>query len=488
MSRRNHNLPFKQKPYHFRLWRLAVLLFIGGLLTLAVSCRLSISLTDTLPDTESSQSESSSLLRTSETRETTHQAATSEQTKTCSFTETTTSATKPAPSSPLPSATPPQTSEVNTPSPKPTSTGKTQTTTTAKPPTTTEESKTTTTKPSATTTAWQTTTTKPSVTTTAKATTTAWQTTTTKPTTEKTTQPQPTTIQPTPTKAEEGDFPVKNYGVFFRDQYGQNSQVTKSEDGGILIDTGSTIYGVVLVRVDHVSPNKNCKVIVTANKGSYQYNIITRGQYVGIPLQLGDGTYTLTIYEQIEKTAYSPLMTHSFSVSLASSLRPFTSSSIMSDFSRGSSCVSKANSLCSQLTSQTAKVDAVYRWITSNIRYDRLLSDQISKDKSMIDTYLPDPDRTYTTKKGICYDYASLMCAMLRSQGIPTRMIKGSTPLGYHAWNEVFFEGKGWVVVADFRWDKVNGSSWVLFDSTWSAAGWSPEKIIGTTHTKQRIY
>ena len=70
--------------------------------------------------------------------------------------------------------------------------------------------------------------------------------------------------------------------------------------------------------------------------------------------------------------------------------------------------------------------------------------------KQQIDVYLPDPDRTYSSRNGICYDYASLMCAMLRSQGIPSRLIKGSTPLGYHAWNEVFFEGRGWVVVAAF--------------------------------------
>ena len=35
---------------------------------------------------------------------------------------------------------------------------------------------------------------------------------------------------------------------------------------------------------------------------------------------------------------------------------------------------------------------------------------------------LPSVDETLKTKKGICFDYAALMTAMLRSQGIPTKL------------------------------------------------------------------
>ncbi|NLB45977.1 MAG: transglutaminase domain-containing protein [Clostridiaceae bacterium] len=253
-----------------------------------------------------------------------------------------------------------------------------------------------------------------------------------------------------------------------------------------MIDTGSTRYGVALLRVDSIPASKRCKAIVLADKSSYQYDIVARNTYLGIPLQLGNGTYTLTVYEQVEGTSYTPKMSHSFSVSLQSSLRPFTASSIMSDFSRGSGCVSKAGSLCSGIDTQDGKVSAVYSWIVSNIAYDRALASSITKQQ--IDVYLPDPDRTYSSRKGICYDYASLMCAMLRSQGIPTRLIKGSTPLGYHAWNEVFFEGRGWVVVAAFRWKEIDGAGWVMLDSTFAASGMSPEKILSITHTKQKTY
>jgi transglutaminase-like putative cysteine protease len=77
-----------------------------------------------------------------------------------------------------------------------------------------------------------------------------------------------------------------------------------------------------------------------------------------------------------------------------------------------------------------------------------------------------------SSRTGICYDYASLMCAMLRSQGIATRMIHGNTPQGYHAWNEVYMDGQGWVVVAGFSWNELGGASWVRFDTTFAAAAW----------------
>ena len=201
---------------------------------------------------------------------------------------------------------------------------------------------------------------------------------------------------------------------------------------------------------------------------------------------MGDGSYKVTIYEEVAETSYTARFATTFNVVLASSLKPFTASSIMCDFSRSSACVQKANSLCSGITTETGRVDAVYRWIVANIDYDRDLANSITSGE--IKTYLPDPDRTYLTRKGICFDYASLMCAMLRSQGIPTRLVVGQTPLGYHAWNEVYFAGQGWVTVASYRWQEISGSGWVLLDATFAAGGMTPESIQNTTHTKQKVY
>jgi hypothetical protein len=299
----------------------------------------------------------------------------------------------------------------------------------------------------------------------------------------------PPTATPTraPTAPPSSDgFPYRNYGTFFRDDYGENSVIISSEDGGIQIDSGCAAYGVALIRIDSIPADRHCKVIVTANGTSCQYDILYRAKFLGLPLQLGNGSYKVTVYEEIATDSFSSVFACNFSVDLASSLKPFTASSLMCDFSRGSACVQKTNSLCSGITTATGRVEAVYNWIVANVDYDTVLAGSITNGQ--VKTYVPNPDTTYSTRKGICFDYAALMCAMLRSQGIPTRLVVGQTALGYHAWNEVYFAGTGWVIVAAFRWQEISDAGWVMFDTTFAAGGMTPESIQGTARTKQKTY
>ena len=77
-------------------------------------------------------------------------------------------------------------------------------------------------------------------------------------------------------------------------------------------------------------------------------------------------------------------------------------------------------------------------------------------------------------KKGICFDYAALMTAMLRSQDIPTKLVVGYTGNLYHAWINVYLEGQGWV-------DNViyfDGNSWKLMDPTFASSGGQSQEIM----------
>ena len=67
--------------------------------------------------------------------------------------------------------------------------------------------------------------------------------------------------------------------------------------------------------------------------------------------------------------------------------------------------------------------------------------------------------------KGICFDYASLMAGLLRSQGIPTKLVVGYSGTAYHAWISVYLDEAGWVDnIIEF-----DGSSWSLMDPTLAA-------------------
>lgn len=358
------------------------------------------------------------------------------------------------------------------------------------------------TDPTTTTDSETTSTTRQTTTTTREPTTTPKPTTTNAPTSAPTQAPTSTptprpTATPSPVPEVASSFPYKNYGTLFRDDYDTSSQVVQDSDSEIFIATGSTSRGVVLVRINAsaIAADTRVRAILMDTAGSqlYTYDIVERDRYVGIPLNKGNGTFVLMIASHAPEfgaNAYMPEMEHQFSVSLSSSLRPYTASSVKVNFSRGSAATRQAAALTQNITTADGKVSAVYEWIVSTISYDRDLAAKVSSGS--VTVYIADPDRTLSTRKGICDDYAALMAAMLRSQGIPTRVYYGdvalSTQTAYHAWNEVFFEGRGWVVVADFRWENIDGSSWVHFDSTFAASGTSPETIQNTSYSKSRVY
>lgn len=64
-------------------------------------------------------------------------------------------------------------------------------------------------------------------------------------------------------------------------------------------------------------------------------------------------------------------------------------------------------------------IEQIYRYVIKNISYDDDLAANVQAD------YLPVIDRTLESKKGICFYYASLMAALLRSQNIPTKLVVG---------------------------------------------------------------
>ena len=106
------------------------------------------------------------------------------------------------------------------------------------------------------------------------------------------------------------------------------------------------------------------------------------------------------------------------------------------------------------------KCKKLYKWITSNIKYDYEKARIIAKDSrnTQSGTII-----CYQTKKGICFDYASLFISMCKANGIKVNLVTG---LGYsgmswgdHAWNQFYAtQQKRWVNV-DTTFG-VNGSNY----------------------------
>ncbi len=81
--------------------------------------------------------------------------------------------------------------------------------------------------------------------------------------------------------------------------------------------------------------------------------------------------------------------------------------------------------------------------------------------------YLPDVDKVLERKKGICFDYAAVMTAMLRSLKIPCKLVIGYAGVEYHAWINVYSEDSGWMDGVVF----FDGKTWRLLDPTFASGG-----------------
>lgn len=209
-----------------------------------------------------------------------------------------------------------------------------------------------------------------------------------------------------------------------------------------VIDFSNASYGYVSAK--YTGSVSKIKFRIEGGGKKYEYDL-TPNKTEYFPLSEGSGNYTVTIFENTSGTKYTRAVERkNFPVSIANSLSPFLYPNQYSTYNSSSACVYKAAEVCAGKTGDIEKIAAVFTWITDNVSYDYALADSVKAGSTK--TYVPNPDKTYNSRKGICFDYASLMCAMLRSQGIPTRLVKGNaSPDIWHAWNEVYTTETGWI-------------------------------------------
>jgi transglutaminase/protease-like cytokinesis protein 3 len=233
---------------------------------------------------------------------------------------------------------------------------------------------------------------------------------------------------------------------------------TKSE-----IDASASEDGYVKIKYLKETAKK-LKVIIEKGKEKYTYDLNSKGEYDTYPLQMGDGKYKIRVFENISGNKYSIKQTVTISVKLKEEKAPFLVPNQLVNFTDTSETIKKAAELTEGKTDDFEKIDVIYDYIITNIKYDA------EKAAAVKSGYLPSIDEILKSNKGICFDYASLMAAMLRSQDIPAKLVTGySSNLNvFHAWNEVYTEETGWIKLNEMYFD---GYQWKLMDSTIASSG-----------------
>lgn len=250
-------------------------------------------------------------------------------------------------------------------------------------------------------------------------------------------------------------------------------------NNGVLFDTSHLSEGYVAVLA---TSSVRLKFQVSSNGVDYYYDLPSDGTPISCPLTAGSGSYTFTAWENTTGQRYAELDSITdVEVSLADEFQPFIRPSIYCDYDASSKSTKLANDLTADAQNEGDVLRSIYDWIVDDIAYNEGKAAQLADATG----YLPSPDATIDEGSGICFDYASLAAAMLRSQGIPCKIITGyvSPDDIYHAWNMVYIDGT-WV---DARID-VKQNTWTRIDTTFAAGSGSAYVGDGTTYTEQFTY
>ncbi len=245
-------------------------------------------------------------------------------------------------------------------------------------------------------------------------------------------------------------------------------------------------FGVVDI-LYNPSTTKKTKLMVQHDQQKYIYDLKSAQRYVAYPLHLGDGSYSVSIYVNTTGTKYKKTYSTSKNIQVADTRYIYLNSIQQVEWYNDDLAIDFANSLLDEYINKAYGytdiygvrhvpddppisydeiINLYYEWVVENLSYD------YDKIQTLSSDYVPDIDEILAAKGGICYDYSVLFAAMLRSQGIPVKLIKGYTDWTsvYHAWNEIYIEESDeWIVVDttfDSYLDKRNGQYKMEKDAT----------------------
>lgn len=210
------------------------------------------------------------------------------------------------------------------------------------------------------------------------------------------------------------------------------------EDNGVIVDASHTEDGYIMVRCQEQA--SRLKLCIAQNEEAYTYNLNQEGTYEVYPLQMGNGTYEIQAFQQIEGNQYSQIASVQLEVNMPDPEKAFIAPSQYVWYTEETSAVKLSYDLCVDLSSDAEKVERIASYLANLLSYD------YEKAKTVERGYIPDPDEILRTKKGICFDYAALFAVMLRTQNIPVRLVTGYIQPDhlYHAWNQVYIDGR-WI-------------------------------------------
>ena len=233
----------------------------------------------------------------------------------------------------------------------------------------------------------------------------------------------------------------------------------------LILDISNQDQGYLTAESD--SDDSRMNIQLTAPSGVVYSYFLEPDEQTVLPFSEGSGEYLITCYQQIDGNQYAALYTETLTIKLQNEFLPFLYPNQYVDFSSKSEACKLAASLVKEDMTDIDILKTFYTYVTSHISYDYDKADFVEAG------YLPDVDDTLSTGTGICFDYAALTTAMLRSQDIPCKLQIGYSGDVKHAWIDVYIRGRGWGTKAV----SFDGDTWKLMDPTFDANSDGDEAI-----------
>ncbi len=250
--------------------------------------------------------------------------------------------------------------------------------------------------------------------------------------------------------------------VFYPNRFDAPQEVAE----GMRLDVTTAAEGYIGVSAQRTG---KLKAQIGFGETKYHYTLKTDGTVCYLPLQFGSGTYTVSLLQNTVGDKYVVLYTQELAVTLKDELQPFLHANLYVSYTKDSPVAKKAAELALGAQDELAVMSAVYELVKNTVEYDDELA------QTVLSGYIPSPDRTLQTGRGICFDYAALAAAMLRSVGVPAKVVTGyvGEEALYHAWNAIYTKESGWIAV-ELKVDKDN---WRRIDITFDATGTTDEQL-----------
>lgn len=230
------------------------------------------------------------------------------------------------------------------------------------------------------------------------------------------------------------------------------------EEGNAKIDASHTDEGYIMIA--YTGEADKARVQITYPSDTIYSYALSGSDMATLPLSGGSGSYKIDVLEHAYDDMYALAASWTAEAEISDEFKPFLYPNLYCWYEDGDSAVTRGMELSDESSNDLDYVEKVYNYVTTTISYDTELAQSVPTD------YIPDIEATLEKGTGICFDFASLMAAMLRSQNIPTKLEVGYSGQVYHAWISVYLTETGWIDnIISF-----DGESWSLMDPTLAAS------------------